>query len=401
LAFAGSAEVDYENVKTLLNDLIGVTGEDSDGFPIIEPEDREINLIFPANTESAAVEAALDWSEYVDLEYTAVTEKGGKNNGAITKDATDTLEVGNVSAQIAELLAAAEGDKYLIIAFGDDEEDEVLLDLVLNADVPAKDLSDGLDDITFNDDDAEPEKDEEPEPEPEPDEEKPKRGRRSRAAEEQKPAEEELTEEDVAPAPAEEKPKRTRRTKAQIEADRAAAEEKPDEAQALIAPDHLRVDGTKQGFNAAGNPVSGSILVDLANRHGFHPATDETKPRHEQVRQLCFELSVKLTELVPPGRELSTVLTKIEEAGFWANAGIARHLAPLENAEPAQDGAESDAEPSEGRKSRGRPRKDGTPAQPRSEEDKARTLVEDEETGEFKPRGRGRPRAGQRTRKDV
>lgn len=37
------------------------------------------------------------------------------------------------------------------------------------------------------------------------------------------------------------------------------------------------------------------------------------------------QLSHLLVDVVPPGRELSTALTKLEEASFHTNAGIARH----------------------------------------------------------------------------
>lgn len=74
-------------------------------------------------------------------------------------------------------------------------------------------------------------------------------------------------------------------------------------------------------------------VQDIKNRFGFHPATDETKPLHQEVRALFVETATKLNELVPAGREQALVLTSLEEASFWANAGIARVLAPLKEGE--------------------------------------------------------------------
>lgn len=64
---------------------------------------------------------------------------------------------------------------------------------------------------------------------------------------------------------------------------------------------------------------------ELFNRFKFHPATVDTGPKHEAVRELCHNLAVDIHRLVPPGREQAVAITKIEEAMFWANAGIARN----------------------------------------------------------------------------
>lgn len=67
--------------------------------------------------------------------------------------------------------------------------------------------------------------------------------------------------------------------------------------------------------------------ADLRNRFEFHPATEVTGPLHGEVRDRCYALALSLVELVPAGREQSLLVTKIEEAMMWANAGIARHQA--------------------------------------------------------------------------
>lgn len=69
-------------------------------------------------------------------------------------------------------------------------------------------------------------------------------------------------------------------------------------------------------------------MTDLHNRiendFRYHPATEKTGPLHEKVRAELRGLADYLSTVVPEGREQSLMLTKLEEAMFWANAGIAR-----------------------------------------------------------------------------
>jgi hypothetical protein len=66
-------------------------------------------------------------------------------------------------------------------------------------------------------------------------------------------------------------------------------------------------------------------LRDLTNRFNYHPPKGaDDKTRHEKTRNVLMEVTVFLCEVVPEGRERAMALTKIEEAMFWANAGIAR-----------------------------------------------------------------------------
>jgi hypothetical protein len=64
--------------------------------------------------------------------------------------------------------------------------------------------------------------------------------------------------------------------------------------------------------------------ADLHNRFTFHPATEWTAPMHQEVRDRAYAFALAMRDLVPPGRELSLTITKIEEAMMWANAAIAR-----------------------------------------------------------------------------
>lgn len=68
---------------------------------------------------------------------------------------------------------------------------------------------------------------------------------------------------------------------------------------------------------------------DVENRFGFHPATEDTKDKHTEIRTEFIEFTSLLLSIVPEGREQSLMVTALEEASMWANAGVARNLAPL------------------------------------------------------------------------
>ena len=67
------------------------------------------------------------------------------------------------------------------------------------------------------------------------------------------------------------------------------------------------------------------MSTPLAHRFAYHPPQDpETVWAHERVRDLMGAVAEDLAHILPQGRESALVLTKIEEAMFWANAAIAR-----------------------------------------------------------------------------
>lgn len=69
-----------------------------------------------------------------------------------------------------------------------------------------------------------------------------------------------------------------------------------------------------------------SSTPGLADRFTYHPPPDiDVAQRHAAARSLVLDVATALDNLVPPGRERATMLTKLEEALFWANAGVARH----------------------------------------------------------------------------
>ena len=63
---------------------------------------------------------------------------------------------------------------------------------------------------------------------------------------------------------------------------------------------------------------------DLRHRFAFHPGNEVTAPQHAEVRDRCYALALAMIELLPEGRELALMITKIEEAMMWGIAGIAR-----------------------------------------------------------------------------
>ena len=65
--------------------------------------------------------------------------------------------------------------------------------------------------------------------------------------------------------------------------------------------------------------------ADLENRIKYHRPNAEGIEFIAAMREYALDWSGAILGRVPSGREQSIALTKIEEALFWANAGIARN----------------------------------------------------------------------------
>lgn len=65
--------------------------------------------------------------------------------------------------------------------------------------------------------------------------------------------------------------------------------------------------------------------IEIERRVTYHPPNGEAITRHGLVRNIIAEAMKTISTVVPDCREQSVALTKIEEAMFWANAGIARN----------------------------------------------------------------------------
>jgi hypothetical protein len=63
---------------------------------------------------------------------------------------------------------------------------------------------------------------------------------------------------------------------------------------------------------------------DLESRFTTHTTHISTQKVMEVVRTSMGAVAVILDAYVPDSRELSLAITHLEEATFWANAGIAR-----------------------------------------------------------------------------
>lgn len=64
---------------------------------------------------------------------------------------------------------------------------------------------------------------------------------------------------------------------------------------------------------------------DLENRFTYHSPKPGQQEQYQALREKAKELAYLINDLVPAGREHSLALTNLEQATFWANAGIARH----------------------------------------------------------------------------
>ena len=71
-------------------------------------------------------------------------------------------------------------------------------------------------------------------------------------------------------------------------------------------------------------PGDKSREADIKNRFNYHKPDEQAMATHQAVRDVIREAAVDIDVLVPEGREKSLALTNLEQAMFWANAGIAR-----------------------------------------------------------------------------
>jgi len=64
---------------------------------------------------------------------------------------------------------------------------------------------------------------------------------------------------------------------------------------------------------------------DLENRFTYHKPIGDQERRYNSLRQLALHLAERIEQWCPASRERSLALTNLEQAGFWANASIARN----------------------------------------------------------------------------
>lgn len=412
LAFAGPGESTPENTTALLNDFLGWA---EDG-PTDDQYD-EVVLLLPLTDShlSGGLKSVLEWGDEYELAFDAITD--GESTDRVVKKylklAENVEETANVNQSLIDALKEnaheSAADPFLVLLWGEegDENAEILLDLATSYGIKALDLSAGLDDIAFGEEEEVTEEPV-PEPEPEPEPEKPaRRSRRGAAAKaeatagtkDEGDAEFEAKEKANAPDPEPEKPVRRSRAK-KAEEIGPTPEGEPTLQEQIAEAKQVQADKATAA-EWAKEQIEKSKNADFDNRFSHHPPTPEAIIKHAAIREQARAFAQLMEDVLPASREKSVVLTKIEEAMFWANAAIARNISA-----PGPDGGWDAPRPEapqetaeEAPKGRGRPRKDGAPAQPRSAAQKAVTEYWDEDDQKWVRMGRGRPPKDVTTRK--
>jgi len=66
---------------------------------------------------------------------------------------------------------------------------------------------------------------------------------------------------------------------------------------------------------------------ELKRRYTYHAPDDYARGLHDEIRSLERNFARTLDEMLPDeSREKALMLTKLEEAVFWAHAHIARNV---------------------------------------------------------------------------
>jgi signal recognition particle subunit SEC65 len=66
---------------------------------------------------------------------------------------------------------------------------------------------------------------------------------------------------------------------------------------------------------------------ELKRRYTYHAPNESTRELHDAVRNMEYAFAVEMDSRLPgDSREKALVLTKLEEAMFWAHAHIARNV---------------------------------------------------------------------------
>lgn len=63
----------------------------------------------------------------------------------------------------------------------------------------------------------------------------------------------------------------------------------------------------------------------IENNFTYHPPKPGQPEKYTAIRDKAKELALLIDKEVPKSREQSLALTNLEQAVFWANAGIARN----------------------------------------------------------------------------
>lgn len=80
--------------------------------------------------------------------------------------------------------------------------------------------------------------------------------------------------------------------------------------------------------------VTQELQADIERRFTYHKPGGDQPERYQALRGYARELALVMCRMVPESRERSLAVGKLEEAIFWANAGIARREQWSEPAPP-------------------------------------------------------------------
>lgn len=69
----------------------------------------------------------------------------------------------------------------------------------------------------------------------------------------------------------------------------------------------------------------------LDRRFAYRPSKEGQAGKYEAIRGKAKELARTINDLCPDGREKDKALARVEEAMFWANAGVARERDIMED----------------------------------------------------------------------
>lgn len=65
---------------------------------------------------------------------------------------------------------------------------------------------------------------------------------------------------------------------------------------------------------------------DVENRFTYHPVKGQLQAdKYQLIRDKCKALAKEILRQVPPSREQSVAITKLEEVMFWSCAAVARN----------------------------------------------------------------------------
>lgn len=370
IAFAGPGDSTIDNTTDLLNDFLGF----KDGEV---PEDDDTLIYFPATKDhlSKGLESVIDWTDNLELAYNAVTNgESSKAIDSVLKYAEEISEVKNVNQALIEALRDTEDhDPYLILLYGEDgdENAEILLDLASTYGIKVLDLTAGLDDLAFEEEEATPEP--EPEPEKKPEEAPRRRGRTREIEPDEKPLAEEPEDKGSPPWPVDEKkPAPARRSRA-----KKAEEIGPTPEEEPTLQEQIAESKAKEDDSAAQRIV--------ATPPGVVSAEDAL----QAIETVEFFLSAWTEKNIEAQQGYARAL----ETRFWLEKMLGRFADLIDGSTDAPQ--ETADEPKRGR---GRPRNDGEPTRPRTAAEKAVKEIWDEEDQQWVRAGRGRIPAGVKTR---